>query len=267
MTERGSPCAAVRLGDGRFRAGHRRACCGNGYSSTACPAARPAGEVVDASVPTAVAGRLGRRSADPDARPQRRIPAGHRPRPAGCAASSPRGISPSPPTTGGVSIHEQVRRASTVAELQERIRRVPAVLDDLLSRQLASGKVITVYSAIVDTIVRRAITLIFEQHPELSLDAFTWLSLGSNGRREAVAQLRHRFRGGLRRLRPASRARSTVTGRHSARINRPARRGRPDRRRSRRDRGPPRVRPNERLVAGGGSGMAGGARRRTRARS
>ena len=42
------------------------------------------------------------------------------------------------------------------------------------------------YSSILDTIVRRTITLIFAQHPDLSLDAFTWLSLGSNGRREAV---------------------------------------------------------------------------------
>ena len=51
---------------------------------------------------------------------------------------------------------------------------------------LASAKVIAVHSTILDTIVRRAINLIFEQHPDLSLDAFTWLSLGSNGRREAV---------------------------------------------------------------------------------
>ena len=34
--------------------------------------------------------------------------------------------------------------------------------------------------------MRRAIGLVFAQHPELSVDAFTWLSLGSNGRREAV---------------------------------------------------------------------------------
>ena len=60
------------------------------------------------------------------------------------------------------------------------------MLADLLSRGLASGKVIAVYSAILDTIVRRAISLIFADHPELSVDAFTWLSLGSNGRREAV---------------------------------------------------------------------------------
>ena len=38
----------------------------------------------------------------------------------------------------------------------------------------------------LDTIIRRAIGLVFARHPELSVDAFTWLSLGSNGRREAV---------------------------------------------------------------------------------
>ncbi len=60
------------------------------------------------------------------------------------------------------------------------------MLGDLLYRGLASGKVIAVYSAFLDTIIRRAIGLVFAQHPELSVDAFTWLSLGSNGRREAV---------------------------------------------------------------------------------
>jgi CBS domain-containing protein len=39
---------------------------------------------------------------------------------------------------------------------------------------------------VVDTLVRRAIGFVFAAHPELSVDAFTWLSLGSNGRREAV---------------------------------------------------------------------------------
>ena len=46
---------------------------------------------------------------------------------------SPRDFAGSP-TTGGVSLHEQLRRASTVAELQERARRVPAMLGDLLTR-------------------------------------------------------------------------------------------------------------------------------------
>ena len=62
----------------------------------------------------------------------------------------------------------------------------PPCVDDLLSWGMASGKAIAVYSSILDTIVRRTITLTFAQYPDLSLDAFTWLSLGSNGRREAV---------------------------------------------------------------------------------
>ena len=60
------------------------------------------------------------------------------------------------------------------------------MLGDLLSRGLAAGRVIAVYSGFLDTIIRRAIGLVFARHPELSVDAFTWLSLGSNGRREAV---------------------------------------------------------------------------------
>lgn len=89
-------------------------------------------------------------------------------------------------TTAGVALHEQLRRARTTDELVERSRHVPEVLDDLLSRGLRSGRVIAVYSAILDTIVRRSIAMVFEQHPDVSPTAFTWLSLGSNGRREAV---------------------------------------------------------------------------------
>lgn len=90
------------------------------------------------------------------------------------------------PTTAGVSLHEQLRRAGSVEDLACHAAGIPAMLGDLLSRGLASGRVITVYSAVVDTLVRRAIGLVFARHPELSVDAFTWLSLGSNGRREAV---------------------------------------------------------------------------------
>jgi len=88
--------------------------------------------------------------------------------------------------TAGVSVHEQIRRAATVEELRRRARRAAAVIDDLLSWGMASGRAIAVYSSILDTIVRRTITLTFARYPDLSLDAFTWLSLGSNGRREAV---------------------------------------------------------------------------------
>ncbi len=90
------------------------------------------------------------------------------------------------PTTADVSLHAQLRHAETVDDLLERARRIPFLLGDLLSRGLASGKVIAVHSTIVDAVVRRAVELTFRAHPALSLDAFTWLSLGSNGRREAV---------------------------------------------------------------------------------
>ncbi|WP_369135280.1 putative nucleotidyltransferase substrate binding domain-containing protein [Modestobacter sp. I12A-02662] len=89
-------------------------------------------------------------------------------------------------TTAGAALHEQLRRATTVAELQQRFREVPHLVSDLMARGLASSRVITVHSALVDTLVRRAIRLVMEAHPDLDREAFTWLSLGSNGRREAV---------------------------------------------------------------------------------
>ena len=90
------------------------------------------------------------------------------------------------PSTAGVALHEQLRRANSTEQLGERARQVPAMLGDLLHRGLASAKVIAVYSAVLDTVIRRAIGLVFADHPELSVDAFTWISLGSTGRREAV---------------------------------------------------------------------------------
>jgi len=90
------------------------------------------------------------------------------------------------PSTAGVALHEQLRRASSTEQLEQRARQVPAMLVDQLHRGLASAKVIAVYAAVLDTVIRRAIGLVFEDHPELSVDAFTWISLGSTGRREAV---------------------------------------------------------------------------------
>lgn len=89
-------------------------------------------------------------------------------------------------TMSGVSLHEQIRRAGSVAELQERAQRLPGLLSELLDGGLASAKVVTIHSAIIDTIIRRMLVLVFDEHPDLSVDAFTWLSLGSNGRREAT---------------------------------------------------------------------------------
>lgn len=90
------------------------------------------------------------------------------------------------PSAADVVLHEQLRRAATPDELVATAGRIPALLGDLLSRGLASGRVIAVNSLIIDAMVRRSLELVLDNHPELSRDAFTWMSLGSNGRREAV---------------------------------------------------------------------------------
>jgi CBS domain-containing protein len=92
-------------------------------------------------------------------------------------------------TTAGAALHEQLRRASSIEELQHRFRRVPHLVGDLMARGLASHRVITIHSALVDTRVRRAIELVIATYDGLSSDAFIWLLLGSNGRREAVLSL------------------------------------------------------------------------------
>jgi len=89
-------------------------------------------------------------------------------------------------TTAGAALHEQLRRATTVDELQQRFRLVPELIRDLMARGLASSRVIRVHSALVDTLTRRAIQLVMESRADLNPHAFTWLSLGSNGRREGV---------------------------------------------------------------------------------
>ena len=86
----------------------------------------------------------------------------------------------------GVAFDERLRAACSVDELATYAVRVPGMLGDLLAGGLTAGTVIAVYSSFLDTIIRRAIGLVFAQHPKLSVDAFTWLSLGSNGRKEAV---------------------------------------------------------------------------------
>ncbi|GMA19675.1 DUF294 nucleotidyltransferase-like domain-containing protein [Arsenicicoccus piscis] len=90
------------------------------------------------------------------------------------------------PATADVALHQQLRHATTLDELALRAREAPGLLDRLLQRGLASGKVIAVYSNLVDTTIRRALELAFVGRPDLPMEAFTWIALGSNGRREAV---------------------------------------------------------------------------------
>lgn len=90
------------------------------------------------------------------------------------------------PIAADLSLHERIRRAATLDALIEQATRLPELLGQLLSGGLASGHVITVNSTLRDVIVRRAIELAMAGRPDLDGVEFTWLSLGSNGRREAV---------------------------------------------------------------------------------
>lgn len=90
------------------------------------------------------------------------------------------------PTTAGVSLHQQLRRAGSLEELSRRAARLPVTLRDFTRRGLASSKVIAVHSSLVDTVVKRTVELVLRRHGDLDPTALTWLSLGSNGRREAV---------------------------------------------------------------------------------
>jgi CBS domain-containing protein len=184
MTERDAPCAIVRCPDGRLGlitdSMLRTAVLVDGK-----PASTPAAEVMRADPPTT---RLGDSAAEAMLllldREAEFLPVTDR-------AGEPRGVVcprdfAVSPTTAGISLHERLRRAATVEDLVCHAAGIPEMLGDLLSRGLASGRVIAVYSAVVDTLVRRAIHFVFAGHPDLSPDAFTWLSLGSNGRREAV---------------------------------------------------------------------------------
>ncbi|MFT3861885.1 putative nucleotidyltransferase substrate binding domain-containing protein [Micropruina sp.] len=88
--------------------------------------------------------------------------------------------------TAGLTLHERFIRAESIADLQRLARGLPQLVGHLLEGGLSSARVLTLYSALVDAIIKRMLALVFASHPDLSTDAFTWFSLGSNGRREST---------------------------------------------------------------------------------
>lgn len=184
MTDENTPCAIVRRPDGRLGMVTdsllRTAVLVDGR-----PATTPAAEVMLADPPIT---RLGDSAAEAlllllDRDAEFLLVTDRAGEPRGMVCPRDFAVSPS---MAGISLHERLRRAASVEDLVCHAGDIPDMLGELLSRGLASGRVIAVYSAVVDTLVRRAIHFVFAGHPELSPDAFTWLSLGSNGRREAV---------------------------------------------------------------------------------
>lgn len=90
------------------------------------------------------------------------------------------------PTSADRTLRDKIRTCTSVDSLIDRARHVPWLIDDLHSRGLSADMTIAVFSTFIDAVTRRAIALVFEEHPDLPVDRFTWMSLGSNGRREAV---------------------------------------------------------------------------------
>jgi CBS domain-containing protein len=90
------------------------------------------------------------------------------------------------PAGVSVALREQITRADSVETLQDRGRRMRYLVADLLRRGRPSFEVTAVLSVVTDALVRRALEMVLAEHPELDPAALTWLSLGSNARREPV---------------------------------------------------------------------------------
>ena len=90
------------------------------------------------------------------------------------------------PSTAGISLRQQIGRTSTTDQLVVLARRLPLLIGDLLRRGRSAAEATVVQSTVIDAIVRRAIAFVLAENPELESTEFTWLSMGSNGRREPV---------------------------------------------------------------------------------
>jgi CBS domain-containing protein len=90
------------------------------------------------------------------------------------------------PAGPSMTLRRQVADAATVTELQERARRMPYLVGDLVRGGQPAAEITRVLSLVHDAVVRRAIELVLAATPHVDPAAMTWLSLGSNARREPV---------------------------------------------------------------------------------
>lgn len=89
-------------------------------------------------------------------------------------------------TTGDLALHAGLRRARTPAHLVQLAHGIPEVLSDLVERGVAVATVVSMLSKLIDAMTRRALALVLERDPRLTDAHFTWVLLGSCGRREAL---------------------------------------------------------------------------------
>ena len=90
------------------------------------------------------------------------------------------------PSTAGVALREQISRTDDAAALIVLARRVPMLLADLMRRGRSAGEVTTINATVIDAITRKVLALVLAERDGLDAGEFTWLALGSNGRREPV---------------------------------------------------------------------------------
>lgn len=90
------------------------------------------------------------------------------------------------PAGSSMPLREQISRSQTVAELQGHARRIPQLVADLVRRDRPAHEVTRVASLIVDAVVLQGLQLVVDNRPDVDPAAYTWLSLGSNARREPV---------------------------------------------------------------------------------
>ncbi len=90
------------------------------------------------------------------------------------------------PAATGVLLRDRIADAGDVDEVVALAGRMPALVADLVREGRDASEVTALYSVVLDAVQRRVVTLEIDAHADLDEAAFTWLSLGSNARREPV---------------------------------------------------------------------------------
>ena len=158
--------------------------------------------------------------------------------------------------TAGVALRQQLARAGSVEDLVQLGRRAAGLLDDLLARGLAANKVIAVYSATIDAMVRRALVLTFARASRPRRRRLHLAVAGQQRPARGGAQLRRRLAPSPspRASSPASRRATAPPSPRSTRSSPPAGVGVDEHGATA---AAPAVRAHRRRVAGGGRGLAG----------
>lgn len=90
------------------------------------------------------------------------------------------------PAATGVLLRDRIAHAQDVDEVVALAGRMPALVADLVREGRDASEVTALYSVVLDAVQRRVLNLAIAAAPDLDGEDVTWLSLGSNARREPV---------------------------------------------------------------------------------